>query len=204
MRVFGFVLVLTMAMAASVRAQVMDMQIAMKWADVEVANYRVVGEHDAEIPIGSNGHGLATVKDRVVLNFGLKLSEMTVQGTPRIENFKSEMSRLRDHERKCAPPEPQGVFELADVLALEPGLGGSLTLQVRTTYPAVQVARLCTLKETVPAKVTTVPVSLFVPGPMVLAMPASNGVRISPDKQSFITTQNGWTWTFTPSAGPVR
>jgi hypothetical protein len=80
-------------------------------------------------------------------------------------------------------------------------------LQVRTTYPAVDVAQSCTAsRKTVPAKVVTRPEDFAVPSPVMFGMPLppSDKLAVSPDKKSFIVKQSGWTWTFTPSIAAGR
>ncbi len=84
-----------------------------------------------------------------------------------------------------------------------------LELQVRTTYPVVEVAQFCTAsRKAVPAKTDTRPENFVVISPVMFGMPLpdSDALRISKDKKSLITRKNGWTWTFTPTiaAGSSR
>jgi hypothetical protein len=85
---------------------------------------------------------------------------------------------------------------------LAAGLSGALELQVKTTYPVVEVAQSCTASlKAVAAKVNTRPEEFVVVSPVSFAMPLpdSDDLRISPDKKSLISKKKGWTWTYTPS-----
>jgi len=92
-------------------------------------------------------------------------------------------------------------------LGVKDGQAGALELQVKTTYPLVEIAQSCTAsRKPVPAKVKTRPEELVVPSPVMLGMPisGSNDLSISGDKKSLIVKKAGWTWTFTPTAVPAR
>jgi hypothetical protein len=58
--------------------------------------------------------------------------------------------------------------------------------------------------EPVPASTATESQEFVVPGTMILAMPVEAGgpLTISPDGESMIFVDKGWTWTYTPT--PVR
>ena len=186
----------------SANAQKMDMDEMMKWATADVVRYHIVGEYQAKTYIASDGSGQADITDRVVIDLTWKLSEAKLVGQPTFQNSKSTATNLRDREPSCSPPVLKGDYEHYDLLGVKDGLGGSIQLQVRTTYPAVDVAQACTAsRKTVPPKVVTHPEEFGVPSPVMFGMtlPPSEMLAISPDKKSFIVKKSGWTWTFTPS-----
>ena len=81
-------------------------------------------------------------------------------------------------------------------------MGTTLELQVRTTYPAAKSCNpVPAARKPLPASIDTRPEEMVVPSPLMLAMPlpASDNLRISRDRKSFIVKKNGWTWTFTPN-----
>jgi len=99
----------------------------------------------------------------------------------------------------------KGEYEHFELLEIKNGMAGALELQVRTSYPAAEVAQFCTGKyKPVPASVNTRPEDFVVPLPVMMAMPLpdSDDLRISPDKKSLIVKKSGWTWTFTPTLEP--
>ncbi len=88
------------------------------------------------------------------------------------------------------------------MLGIKDGLAGGLELQVRTSYPVVEVVQFCTgSRKAVPAKTETRPEEFGVVSPVMFGMPLpdSDDLRISPDKKSLIAKKAGWTWTMTPS-----
>ncbi len=188
--------------SAAAQAQQMDMDAMMKWGAADVVRYHIVGVHQARTYIASDGSGQADITDRVVIDLTWKLSEMKLIGSPTFQNTKSTVSNLSDREPTCLPPVLKGDYEHYDLLGIKDGLGGALELQVRTTYPVVDVAQSCTAsRKSVPAKTNTRPEEFTVISPVTFAMPLpdSDDLRISKDKKSLITKKNGWTWTLTPS-----
>ena len=88
-----------------------------------------------------------------------------------------------------------------------PRNAGGLELQVKTTWPVVEVVQFCTGSyKAVPGKSETVPEPFGVVSPVAFAMPLpdSDNLRISADKKSLITKKNGWTWTLTPTIVPRK
>ena len=111
-------------------------------------------------------------------------------------------SNPRNPEPKCLPPILRGEYEHYDLLGIKNGLGGALEFQVRTVYPTVEVAQMCTgSRVKVPASVKTRSESFVVISPVLLdsQVPDSDSLRISKDRKSMIHKQGGWTWTYTPS-----
>jgi hypothetical protein len=191
-------------MLASVpaQAQQMDMEAMMKWGAADVVRYHIVGAYQAKTHIASDGSGQADVTDGVVIDLVWKLSEMKLVGKPTFQNFKSSASNFTDREPTCLPPVLKGDYEHYDVLAIKEGLGGTLEMQVQTTYPVVEIAQFCTAsRKAVPAKNNVRPEEFVVVSPVTFAMPLpdSDDLRISPDKNSLVVKKKGWTWTFTPS-----
>jgi hypothetical protein len=206
LRAFGaFALLCLLPITA--QPQEMDMEAMMKWGSADLVRYHIVGVYKSQTYIASDGSGQADITDRVVIDLSWKLSEAQLVGRPTVQNTKSTATNLRDREASCLPPVLKGDYEHYDLLGVKNGLGGALELQVRTTYPAVDVAQSCTAsRKTVPAKVVTRPEDFAVPSPVMFGMPLppSDKLAVSPDKKSFIVKQSGWTWTFTPSIAAGR
>jgi len=187
--------------------QQMDMEAMMKWSSADLVRYHIVGVYKSQTYIASDGSGQADIADRVVIDLSWKLSEAKLVGQPTFQNTKSTATNLRDREPSCLPPVLKGDYEHYDLLSVKNGLAGSIELQVRTTYPAVDVAQSCTAsRKTVPGKVVARPEDFGVPSPVMFGMPLppSNELAISPDKKSIIVRKSGWTWTFTPSIDSPR
>lgn len=188
--------------ASAAQAQQMDMEAMMKWASADVVRYHIVGVYQDRTYIASDGSGQADVTDGLVVDLTWKLSESKLVGTPTFQNVKTVVKNVADREPKCLPPVLKGDYEHYEVLGIKDGLAGGLELQVRTTYPVVDVVQFCTgSRKAVPAKTETRPEEFGVVSPVIFGMPlpASGNVRISPDKKSIITTKAGWTWTLTPT-----
>jgi hypothetical protein len=188
--------------SCAVFGQQMDMEAMMKWGAADVIRYHIVGVYQDKTSIASDGSGQANVTDGLVMDFTWKLSESKLVGNPTFQNVKTVVSNVADREPKCLPPVLKGEYEHYDVVSIKEGLAGGLELQVRTSYPAVDVVQFCTgSRKTVPAKTTTEPEEFTVVSPVLFGMPLpdSGDVHISPDKKSLILKKDGWTWTFTPS-----
>ncbi|MFL6620799.1 MAG: hypothetical protein ACJ8MH_19475 [Povalibacter sp.] len=182
--------------------QQMDMEAMMKWGAADLVRYHIVGEYQAPTPIASDASGLADVVDRIVIDLSWKLSESKMAGQPTFQNTKTTVTNPRDREPSCLPPVLKGEYEHYELMAIKDGMGGALELQVRTSYPAVDVAQSCTAsRKSVPAKSKTRTEDLVVVSPVMFGMPLpdSDELRISRDKKSLITKKGGWTWTYTPS-----
>jgi len=178
------------------------MDAMMKWGAADVVRYHIVGVYQGKTHIASDGAGQADITDGLVVDLTWKLSESKLVGKPTFQNVKTVVKNLADREPKCLPPLLKGEYEHYDVLGIKEGLAGDLELQVRTTYPVVEVAQACTARrKSVPAKVETRPEPFGVISPVAFGMPLpdSDDLRISKDKKSLITKKNGWTWTLTPS-----
>ncbi len=191
----------------SANAQKMDMDAMMKWAAADVVRYHIVGEYQARTYIASDGSGQADVTDRVVIDLTWKLSEAKLVGSPTFQNTRTVVANPGDREPKCLPPVLEGEYEHYELLGIREGLGGTLELQVRTTYPVVEVAQFCTAsRRAVPAKTNTRSEDFVVISPVTFGMPLpdSDDLRISKDKKSLITRKRGWTWTLTPTMVPGK
>ena len=189
-----FCLLLTLSCA---KAQ--NMEAMMKWASADAIKYHVVGVYKAKTQISNGGYVFADVTDGVTIDLVWKLSEAKLVGTPKFQNSKSALTNLRDSEPKCVPPVPKGDYEHYEVVSIKDGLAGMLEVQVKRTFPPMEVAQVCTSRRSLPGKVQVQPEELFVPTPMLMGMPPANGVSTSKDGKSIITEKDGWTWTFTPS-----
>jgi len=183
-------------------AQQMDMEALAKWGAADLVRYHIVGDYRDARSVASDGSGMADVVDRVIVDLTWKLSESKLVGAPTFQNFKTTVSNLRDRERACLAPILKGELEVFDVLAIKEGLGGSLEMTVRTTYPTAEIAQFCTAsRRTVPGKTATEPMEFGIVSPVAFAMPppASGELVITPDKKSIVVKKHGWTWTMTPT-----
>ncbi|MFL6578106.1 MAG: hypothetical protein ACJ8MR_15890 [Povalibacter sp.] len=190
---------------ANAHAQEMDMNVMMKWASADVIRYHIVGVYQDRINIASDGSSLADVTDGLIVDLTWQLSKSKLVGQPTFQNVKTVIKNLSDRESNCLPPVPKGPYEHYDVLSIKEDMAGALELQVRTSYPEVEVVQFCTgSRKSVPAKMETRPEPFGVVSPVIFGMelPDSGDVHISQDKKSIVTTQNGWTWTLTPSIAP--
>ena len=193
--------------ASAAQAQQMDMDAMMKWGAADVIRYHIVGVYQAKTYIASDGSGQADITDGLVVDLTWKLSESKLVGTPTFQNVKTVVKNLADREPKCLPPVLKGELEFFDVLGIKEDLSGGLELQVKTTYPVVEVVQFCTGKfKAVPAKSETRPEPFGIVSPVAFGMPLpdSDDLRISKDKKSLITKKNGWTWTLTPTIVPRK
>lgn len=175
--------------------------LKMRWGAADLVRYHVVDVHKAQTHVAGDGSGLADVVDRVVMDFSWKLSESRLVEAPAFQNTKSTAINLHDREASCLSPVLKGEYEHFELLAIKDGPGGALELQVRTSYPVIEVAQSCTAsRKAVPAKVDTRSEDFAVPSPVMFAMPLpkSDDLAVSPDKKSFIVKKAGWTWTLTP------
>jgi hypothetical protein len=148
----------------------------------DLVRYHIVGVYKSQTYIASDGSGQADIADRVVIDLSWKLSEAKLVGQPTFQNTKSTATNLRDREPSCLPPVLKGDYEHYDLLSVKNGLAGSIELQGRTTYPAVDVAQSCTAsRKTVTGKVVARPEDFGVPSPVMFGMPLppSNELAIS-------------------------
>ena len=190
-------------------AQQVDANAMMAWGSAETVRYHIVGVYQARTNVigDPNWIGYADVTDRVTIDLKWSLTESKMVGVPTIQNQKSVVENLRNYEPKCLPPVLKGDYEHFDLMEIKEGLGGALELEVRTSYPASQVAQFCTdAYKSIPAKTDTHPMEFVVPSPVMMAMPLpdSDALRVSADKKSLVVKKAGWTWTFTPTLEPKK
>lgn len=193
--------------ASAAHAQQMDMDAMMKWASADVIRYHIVGVYQARTYIASDGSGQADIADGLVVDLTWKLSESKLVGKPTFQNTKSIVKNVADREPKCLAPILKGDYEHYEVLGIKEGMAGALELQVRTSYPQVDVVQFCTgSRKAVPAKTETRAEDFAVVSPVMFGMPLpdSDDLRISPDKKSIVARKAGWTWTMTPSIAPKQ
>lgn len=183
-----------------------QVEAARPWTEAKDGrvHFHIEGLFQGKVNVvgGSNWIGYADVADRVVVDLDWKLDESKLVGTPVIQNFKSTARNFRNPEPRCLPPILHGDYEHVELMGIKDGPAGALELQIRTDYPAVDVAQVCTgARVKVPASSSTRPEELIVPSPVLLnaGVPDSDNLSISKDRKSLIHKQAGWTWTFTPS-----
>ena len=203
------VLLLCASQPSPAQEQLPDMKVMQYWSQAQIVHYHIVGVYQGQTDVigDANWIGYADVTDGVVIDLDWKLSEVMLVGTPTFQNKKSEAGNLRNYQPGCLPPVLKGEYEHYDLLAIKAGQGGTLELQVRTTYPASEVVQSCSgTRKPLPALIDTRPEEMVLPSPLMLAMklPAADSLSISKDRKSFIVRKNGWTWTFTPSIKSSR
>lgn len=175
------------------------------WANAELIHYHIVGVYQGEANVSSQpgtASGFVDVTDGVEIELDWKLSESKLVGTPHIQNSKSGVKNPHDSEPSCLPPILKGEYEHYDLLGIKDGVSGELELQVKTTYPAVEIVQFCTgSRKPIPAGSETTSEVLVVPSPVMfgMAIPDSDDLSFSPDRKSMIHKDGDWTWTFTPS-----
>ena len=185
-------------------AQQMDMQAMQRWGAAKVIYYAVEGVHSGPASVTATMGGVADVVDRVSMTFEWSLSGAKLLKVTSIKNYPSEVKNLRDREPKCLPPVLKGPLEVATVLEVVNGLGGAIDVKIERSYPAVDVAQVCTSRKSVPAEKKIIVQSMAVPSPVIMAMgaPPTAQLSYSPDKKSMIVKDGNWTWTYTPSVTP--
>lgn len=191
---------------AAVMAASKRLDASRKWTDARggLIHYHIEGVFQGQVNVvgGSNWIGYAEVTDHVAIELDWNLGQSKLAGTPRIQNARSTVRNPRNPEPKCLPPILRGDYEHYDLLGIKNGYGGALEFQVRTAYPLVEVAQMCTgSRVKVPASAKTRSESFVVLSPVLLdsQVPGSDNLRISKDRKSMIHKQGGWTWTYTPS-----
>jgi len=185
-------------------AQEMDMAIARKWASADLIRYHIVGVYQSRTNIASNGWVQADVTDGLIVDLIWKLSESKPVGKPTFQNVKTVVKNVA-RDPACLPPVVKGDYEHFDVLSIKEDMTGGLELQVKTTYPVVEMVQTCVGDyKAIPAKTEILPEPFGVVSPMAFAMTLtdSDDLRVSADKKSLITKKDGWTWTLTPSIVP--
>jgi hypothetical protein len=201
------IVALSLLAASAANAQQMDMALAQKWGAADLIRYHIVGVYQARTSIASDGSGQADITDGLIVDLIWKLSESKPVGTPTFQNVKTVVKNITDREPSCKPPVLKGDYEHFDVLSIKEDMSGGLELQVKTTWPVVEVVQFCTGEyKAIPGKTETVPEPFGVVSPVAFAMPLpdSDTLRISPDKKSLITKKDGWTWTLTPTIAPRK
>jgi len=171
-----------------------------------IVDYHIIGVYQGRTNVSgdSNWIAYADVTDTVTIDLKWKLAESVLLGTPTFQNSTSTVTNPRNPESKCSPPVIKGEYEHYELQEIRQGLGGALELQVKTTYPVVEVAQFCTgARKTIPASSKAHPEEMVVPSPVMLGMslPDSDNLRISADRKSMVQQKGGWTWTFTPTPG---
>jgi hypothetical protein len=171
-----------------------------------IVDYHIVGVYQgrANVSGDSNWIAYADVTDSVTIDLKWKLAESMLSGTPTFQNAKSSVTNPRNPETKCSPPIIKGEYEHFELQGIKQGPGGALELQVKTTYPVVEVAQFCTgARKSIPAGSKVHPVEMVVPSPVMpgMSLPDSDNLRISADGKSMVQKKAGWTWTFTPTPG---
>jgi hypothetical protein len=193
-----------LALPAMLTAQAPDPALIARWAKAAVVHYRIVGVYEGATVIADREPaGTATVTDRVELELDWDLKAGALVGDARVVNGDSHARDLRNIDRSCPPPTPEGPYEHVTVASVG-GANGSLELKGTRTFPSVRVVAGCLgVQEprTVRAWQQDVVERLVVPSPLMLAAPAGSdpNLTVSDDRTSFSIKNGAWTWTFMPT-----
>jgi len=182
-----------------------SMEAITDLASSTVIHWSVVGDYSGEaliLNVGTSGY--APVTDHVEIGFDYTTEgNGGLTGEPAVTNFASVMGALRNGADGCRAPTVSGSYEHSTIEQLKAGLGGQLTMIVRTDYPAGDVPIACTGgNQHSPARASTTETDFIVPGIALLMMGdqlTGDDIRVSPDKRSLIVKRDGWTYTYTPS-----
>lgn len=182
-----------------------SMEAITDLASSTVIHWSVVGDYSGEdliLNVGTNGY--APVTDHVEIGFDYTTEgNGGLTGEPAVTNFASVMGALRNGADGCRAPTVSGSYEHSTIEQLKAGLGGQLTMVVRSDYPAGDVPIACTGgNQHSPARASTTETDFIVPGIALLMMGdqlTGDDIRVSPDKRSLIVKRDGWTYTYTPS-----
>lgn len=182
-----------------------SMEAITDLASSTVIHWSVVGDYSGDdliLNVGTSGH--APVTDHVEIGFDYTTEgNGGLTGEPAVTNFASVMGALRNGADGCRAPTVSGSYEHSTIEQLKAGLGGQLTMVVRTDYPAGDVPVACTGgNQHSPASASTTETDFIVPGIALLMMGdqlTGDDIRVSPDKRSLIVKRDGWTYTYTPS-----
>ena len=123
-------------------------------------------------------------------------------GTPTIENSPTAVGKLSDREPKCAAPVLSGTYEHFNLLKVTPGIGTTIVLEAKRSFPDAKTSKVCSSLEASLPKTVDVREELVIPGTTILGMPVADGADAivrSADRKSMTWKRQGWTWTFTPS-----
>lgn len=191
-------------MVPSAHAQ-MDMDVMEKWMGATVIHWSVVGDFEGDaliLNVGTSGY--APVKDHVEIGFDYTTEgNGGLVGTPTFTDSQTEMGAIRNGAEGCRAPTISGKYEHSTIESIKNGLGGQITMIVRTDYPAGTVPVACTGGDQAsPKRSTPDQVEFIVPGIMLFAMGDQlndDNMQISKDKSSLIIKRDGWTYTYTPT-----
>lgn len=187
-----------------------DMAAAAKWSAARIVHYEVVGEvadqHVQIPPVDADLY--ADVTDRVTLSFDWNREKNTFVGVPRFQNYPGSVKNLVGMERKCPTGSLNGPYEHFDIASIKPGAPGqAVELVGKRIHPDTMVAESCGSKlRLYKGAVTPKTEYIAPPDPQMLAMagmlPADSPIKVTPDGKSMTmrAKNNGWVWTYTPSA----
>jgi hypothetical protein len=195
---------LTVTVFVTLVPQAPDPAMIARWAKASVVHYRMIGVYEGATVIADREPaGTATVTDRVELELDWDLKAGALVGTATFVNGDSHLRDLRNIDRSCPAPTPEGSYEHITVASVR-GANGSLELTGTRAFPSVRVVAGCLgVQEprTVPAWRQDVVERLVVPSPLLLAAPAGSdpNLTVSADRTSFTIANGPWTWTFMPT-----
>jgi hypothetical protein len=181
-----------------------DAALIARWAKASVVHYQMVGVYEGATVIADREPaGTATVTDRVELTLDWDLKAGALVGAATFVNTPSQTRELRNIDRSCPAPTPDGAYEHLTVAGVA-GVSGSLELSGTRTFPSVRVVAGCLgvqEPKTVRAWQQDVVERVVVPSPLLLMAPAGSdpNLTVSADRTSFTVKNGAWAWTFTPT-----
>ena len=195
---------IALALFVTLAPQAPDPAIVARWAKASVVHYKMVGVYEGATVIADREPaGTATVTDRVELELDWDLKAGALVGTATFVNAPAETRDLRNIDRSCPAPTPDGAYEHLTVAGVA-GLNGSLELSGTRTFPRIRVVAGCLAVQepkTVRGWLQDVVERVVVPSPLLLVAPAGSdpNLTVSDDRTSFTVRNGAWTWTFTPT-----
>lgn len=193
--------------AAATAAQQFDMAAIQKWNAAKVVHFKIAGVYRGTVPIARGQdaqYAEAVVNDAFTVEVDLEMRRQETVGTPKFTNTRSTLTGVASPGIvKCPPPTPQGEFEYFEVTQVVTKQS-SLELQGTRTFPSIGLSNqwpASCAQKTVAGGTDPVSVTIAVPSPVMLALPANADPKfaISQDRKSFVLKAGDWTWTYTPS-----
>lgn len=200
-------MVLLLATTQSTEAQ-FNMEVLMKWANASKVRYEVVGEfHDARTLILNGGtNAYADVVDRVEIDFFYEHGGEGLTGAPRVRDFPSRVSNVRNGAEGCTSPVIKDAYEHSTIRTAEEGYGGDLHLTTIRTMAGGTVPAACTgAPQAFAASSEEDLVQFLVPAPSLLALDASevdDSLQVIAAADTIVVRDGGWTWTYKLSVAP--
>jgi hypothetical protein len=184
-----------------------DMAAIQKWQAAKIVHFRISGvfKGTTSIARGSDAqYAQAVVSDGFTVELDLQMRHQELVGAAKFTNTRTTMTGVASPGIvKCPPPTPSGEFEYFEIAKVVNGQS-AVELQGTRTYPAIALSNqwpATCAQRPVAGGTEPVTVTLAVPSPVMLALPANADPKfaVTPDRKSFVLKAEDWTWTYTPT-----